>query len=77
MTDIPDVADRFSGAIDEVALGKGDYVAGGAKGMPFLSFENLYTFTKYSGNDPSIGGGIDNNLYPTSRKASLGVTLTF
>lgn len=40
MTDIPDVADRFSGAIDEVALGKGDYVAGGAKGMPFLSFEN-------------------------------------
>ena len=43
----------------------------------FLSFENLYTFTKYSGNDPSIGGGIDNNLYPTSRKASLGVTLTF
>lgn len=43
----------------------------------FLSFENLYTFTKYSGNDPAIGGGIDQNLYPTSRKASLGVTLTF
>lgn len=43
----------------------------------FVSFENLYTFTKYSGNDPSIGGGIDNNLYPTSRKYSLGVSLTF
>lgn len=43
----------------------------------FLSFENLYTFTKYTGNDPSIGGGIDNNLYPTSRKYSLGVTMTF
>ncbi len=43
----------------------------------FVSFENLYTFTKYSGNDPSIGGGQDNNLYPTSRKCSLGVTLTF
>ena len=43
----------------------------------FLSFENLYTFTKYSGNDPSIGGGIDMSLYPTSRKGSLGVTITF
>lgn len=43
----------------------------------FVSFENLYTFTKYTGNDPSIGGGIDNNLYPTSRKYSLGVSLTF
>ena len=43
----------------------------------FVSFENLYTFTKYSGNDPSIGGGIDQNLYPTSRKYSLGVSMTF
>lgn len=43
----------------------------------FVSFENLYTFTKYSGNDPSIGGGIDNSLYPTSRKYSLGVSMTF
>lgn len=43
----------------------------------FVSFENLYTFTKYSGNDPSIGGGIDYNLYPTSRKYSLGVSMKF
>ena len=43
----------------------------------FLSFENLYTFTKYSGNDPSIGGGVDRNLYPTSRKCSLGINLKF
>ena len=43
----------------------------------FVSFENLYTFTKYTGNDPSIGGGIDQNLYPTSRKYSLGVSMTF
>lgn len=43
----------------------------------YVSFENLYTFTKYSGNDPSIGGGIDQNLYPTSRKYSLGVSMTF
>lgn len=43
----------------------------------FVSFENLCTFTRYSGNDPSIGGGIDQNLYPTSRKYSLGVSMTF
>lgn len=43
----------------------------------FVSFENLYTFTKYTGYDPSIGGGIDQNLYPTSRKYSLGVSMTF
>ncbi len=40
MTDIPQVADKYGGAIDEVVLGKGDYIAGGFKGMPFLSFEN-------------------------------------
>lgn len=43
----------------------------------FVSFENLWTITKYSGNDPSIGGGIDRNLYPTSRKYSIGVSMTF
>lgn len=43
----------------------------------FGSFENLYTWTKYSGYDPAIGGGIDNNLYPTSRKYSLGLSLIF
>ncbi len=43
----------------------------------FASFENLWTWTKYSGNDPSIGGGIDQNLYPTSRKYSLGLSLVF
>lgn len=40
MTDIPQVSERYSGEVGETSLGKGDYVAGGAKGMPFLSFEN-------------------------------------
>lgn len=41
------------------------------------SAENLWTWTKYSGYDPSIGAGVDNNLYPTSRKYSLGVSMVF
>ena len=40
MTEIPDISDKYAGQIGEGALGKGDYIAGGAKGMPFLSFEN-------------------------------------
>ena len=40
MTDIPPVNEKYTGAIGEVVLGKGDYIVGGAKGMPFLSFEH-------------------------------------
>ncbi|MCI6024698.1 MAG: acetyl-CoA decarbonylase/synthase complex subunit delta [Methanomassiliicoccales archaeon] len=40
MTEIPNVSEKYNGETIQVALGKGDYVAGGAKGMPFLSFEN-------------------------------------
>jgi acetyl-CoA decarbonylase/synthase complex subunit delta len=35
---IPDVGEKYQGKINEVALG--EYMAGGADGMPFLSFEN-------------------------------------
>ena len=38
--EIPDIRDRYSGRIAEVPLGRGNYIVGGASGMPFLSFEN-------------------------------------
>ncbi len=42
----------------------------------YISAENLYTFTKYSGFDPEVGvTGIDNNVYPVSRTVSVGVNL--
>ncbi len=42
----------------------------------YISAENLYTFTKYSGFDPEVGfNGIDNNVYPVSRTVSVGVNL--
>ena len=37
---IPDVGEKYPGKINEAVLGKGDRIAGGADGMPFLSFEN-------------------------------------
>ena len=47
MTEIPQVTDKYAGKINEVTLGKGDYVAGGANGMPFLSFENNSKIQSY------------------------------
>ncbi len=47
----------------------------------YASVNNLYTFTKYKGFDPSattgepIGGGIDYGFYPVPRIFSVGVNL--
>lgn len=38
---------------------------------------NVFVITKYSGLDPEIAGGIDNNFYPRPRVYSLGVNLDF
>lgn len=60
MTEIPPVKEKYSGEIGEVSLGKGDYVAGGGKGMPFLSFENT------SKRRPMIAGEVYDDVtgYP-------------
>jgi hypothetical protein len=42
----------------------------------YVSAENLYTFTKYTGFDPEVGAtGIDNSVYPVSRIVSVGINL--
>ncbi len=52
----------------------------------FMTLQNLYTFTKYSGMDPEIGTsttgddwakGIDIGTYPAPRTFLLGVSLKF
>lgn len=48
----------------------------------YLSANNLYTFTKYSGYDPEIGGdnlstGVDVSNYPIPRSFSIGCNLQF
>jgi TonB-dependent starch-binding outer membrane protein SusC len=52
----------------------------------FATAQNLYTFTKYTGMDPEIGGssgydswakGIDIGFYPSPRTYMLGVSLKF
>lgn len=44
----------------------------------YLSGQNLYTFTKYTGFDPEVStNGIDNNVYPLTRTVSLGLNVGF
>lgn len=41
------------------------------------SASNLFTITGYSGPDPEVSNGIDNNLYPRSRTFTAGINLQF
>lgn len=46
----------------------------------YLTGENLFTFTKYSGYDPEIGGGIfgiDRGYYPQAKTGMFGINLQF
>ncbi len=39
--------------------------------------QNVLVITKYSGQDPEVSGGIDNNLYPRPRNFTIGASLGF
>ena len=44
----------------------------------YLSAQNLFTFTNYTGFDPEVNaGGIDFNVYPVTRTISAGINLIF
>lgn len=45
----------------------------------YLSADNVFTITKFSGLDPEVGGGTSENTskYPINRKITLGMNLTF
>jgi TonB-linked SusC/RagA family outer membrane protein len=44
----------------------------------YVSGQNLYTFTNYTGFDPEVSSnGIDNNVYPLTRTVSLGINVGF
>ena len=43
----------------------------------YVTAQNLFTFTKYSGFDPEVSSnGIDYSVYPVTRTISLGINLT-
>jgi hypothetical protein len=46
----------------------------------YVTSENLITFTKYTGYDPEIGGGIfsiDRGIYPQARSFMVGLSVGF
>ncbi|MFV5690144.1 SusC/RagA family TonB-linked outer membrane protein [Flavobacterium sp. ZT3R25] len=53
---------------------------GASKVRLYLTAENLFTLTKYTGYDPEIGGGvfgIDKGIYPQARTFMFGANLQF
>jgi TonB-linked SusC/RagA family outer membrane protein len=63
--------------MDNITLGRAfDY-----RGQPlraYLTIQNAFTMTGYSGVDPTAGlNGLDNNIYPRSRTYSAGLTVRF
>jgi TonB-dependent starch-binding outer membrane protein SusC len=43
----------------------------------YSTLSNIFTITGYSGQNPEVNNGIDNNLYPFSRTMLFGVSLNF
>ena len=42
-----------------------------------FTVQNVFVVTQYKGQDPEVGGGIDNNFYPRPRMYSLNLTFDF
>ncbi len=49
----------------------------GLSGRIYVTANNVMCLTKYSGLDPEVFGGIDNNLYPRPFTLLVGLTLNF
>jgi iron complex outermembrane receptor protein len=42
-----------------------------------FTVNNVFVLTQYSGQDPEVSNGIDNNIYPRPRVYSLNLTFDF
>ena len=55
-----------------------NHVIDGSSFRIYLSCENLFTVTDYSGLDPEVGGiGLDMGTYPVARSYTVGVSFKF
>ncbi|NDV46810.1 TonB-dependent receptor [Paludibacter sp. 221] len=43
----------------------------------YVTANNLFTITKYTGYDPEVGGGVDYGNYPQSRTFMFGINMDF
>jgi iron complex outermembrane receptor protein len=42
-----------------------------------VNCQNVFVITKYTGIDPEVYGGIDNNIYPRPRNFTVGASVNF
>jgi iron complex outermembrane receptor protein len=64
--------------LDNVSAGYSfDNLFGEVGARVSATVQNALILTKYSGLDPEVSGGIDNNFYPRPRTFMLGIGLTF
>jgi iron complex outermembrane receptor protein len=63
--------------LDNITLGYNFNQIGKMKARVYGTVQNVLTLAGYSGFNPDIQNGIDNNLRPLSTNYSLGVNLTF
>ncbi len=63
--------------MDNVTVGY-TFRVSGQPWRAFVTVQNAFTITGYSGVDPTAGvGGIDNNIYPLSRTVTGGLSIKF
>lgn len=63
--------------MDNLSAGYNLATTGKLKTRVSFTVQNAFTITDYSGLDPEVDGGIDNNFYPRPRVFLLGLNLTF
>jgi TonB-dependent starch-binding outer membrane protein SusC len=63
--------------MDNISLGYafGDVFGARTNLMVTATVQNAFVITRYTGLDPEVQGGIDNNMYPRPRNFVLGVNL--
>lgn len=62
--------------IDNITLGY-SFQRPKISGRAYVTIQNPCVFSKYSGLDPEVFGGIDNNIYPRSMTSLVGLSLQF
>ncbi len=63
--------------LDNISLGYTLPITEAIDSRISFTVQNALILTKYSGLDPEVNGGIDNNIYPRPRTFLLGVGLNF
>jgi len=64
--------------LDNVSAGyRFDNLFGAVGARVSFTVQNALIFTNYSGLDPEVPGGVDNNFYPRPRTFMLGIGLTY